>query len=167
MSLQNTCKRSPHSPKIHKIPLRVSQQVCNNWEQVFKVPPVAWSSVSFLQYPEMRKPPYEGQLFREKVAVMIGRSNPRSLICCRHQRAADLEQAQLGIHEMNVRMTSLCGACLKHFLSSSERDDDPSLTSADTSETCSNRSELPVSFDGSTWNSVMSICCVTSVALPT
>ncbi len=55
--------------------------------------------------------------------------------------------------------------CLKHFLSSRERDDDPSLTSPDTSETCSNRSKLAVGFDRAAWNRIMSICCVTSVAL--
>lgn len=56
-------------------------------------------------------------------------------------------------------------SCLKHFLSSRERDDDPSLTSPDTSETCSNRSKLAVGFDRAAWNRIMSICCVTSVAL--
>lgn len=54
--------------------------MCNNWEQVFKVPPVAWSTVSFLQYPEMRIAPYEGQLFGEKVAVRTQQSTLANLL---------------------------------------------------------------------------------------
>lgn len=59
-------------------------------------------------------PPYEGQAagpFRESCCYdRTPLSYP--VICCRHKRAVDLEHAQLGIHEMNVRMTSPCRAAL-------------------------------------------------------
>lgn len=68
-----------------------------------------FSALSFVM-----KGKQEGRLEREKerVAVMIGHRHPRSVICCRHQRAVDLEHAQLGIRKMNVRMTSPCRAAL-------------------------------------------------------
>ncbi len=127
-------QRSLPSPRIHTektamrkhnlntqfpIPFRGNRQTCDNWEQVSKVPPVAWNKCVQLSMHKLFSAlsSWNAHLMKqqgrsERVAVMIGHRDPRSVICCRQQRAADLEHAQLGIHKMNVRMTSPCRAAL-------------------------------------------------------
>ncbi len=118
---QNTHWENSHEKTQLKypIPFRGNRQTCDNWEQVSKVPPVAWNKCVQLSMHKLFSAlsSWNAHLMKqqghsERVAVMIGHRDPRSVICCRQQRAADLEHAQLGIHKMNVRMTSPCRAAL-------------------------------------------------------